>query len=76
MLAIDPGFEPRTRDSFGRQPAMATLGVTMHSVEPGRRISVVDARATQHDAQGSEAKLIATMTATIMTLQGRAALKH
>ena len=150
MLAIDPAFEQRTRDSFARQPAMLTLGVTLQSVEPGRvvlamayrealtqqygfmhggivaagldgacgyaafslmpadaavltvefkvnllapargplfrfegvvvkpgrSISVVDARATQHDAQGGEAKLIATMTATIMTLQGRDALKH
>jgi uncharacterized protein (TIGR00369 family) len=31
----DPDFAQRVRTSFGRQAAMATLGVTMASVEPG-----------------------------------------
>lgn len=29
------GFEARTRDSFARQAAMATLGITLDRVEPG-----------------------------------------
>jgi uncharacterized protein (TIGR00369 family) len=45
-------------------------------VKPGRTISVVDGRATQHDGQGGEPKLIATMSATMMTIQGREAIKH
>lgn len=32
----NPGFEPRTRDSFARQAAMRTLGATLVSVEPGQ----------------------------------------
>lgn len=150
MHAVDPDFEKRTRDSFARQPAMATLGVAMQSVTPGRvvlmmthretltqqhgflhggmiasgldsacgyaafslmpieaavltiefklnflapargplfqfegvvvkagrTINVVDGRATQHDAPSGEPQLIATMSATIMTVHGRPALKH
>ena len=150
MQAQDPGYEQRTRDSFARQPAMVTLGVTLESVEPGRvvlvmphqgsltqqhgflhagivsaaldtacgyaafslmpddaavltiefkvnllapargplfrfegtvikpgrTITVVEARATQHGADGADSKLVATMTATIMTVQGRATLHH
>lgn len=30
-----PGYEARTRDSFARQAAMATLGITLDSVGPG-----------------------------------------
>ncbi len=150
MHAVDPGFEQRTRDSFARQPANATLGIALLSVEPGRvvltmaqqetltqqhgfthggviacgldgacgyaafslmpsdvgvltiefkvnflapargplfrfegvvikrgrTISVVDARATQQGAPGEEAQLIATMSATIMTIHGREAIKN
>ena len=39
-------------------------------VKPGRTISVVDGRALQFDGHGAE-KLIATMTATVMTIVGR-----
>jgi uncharacterized protein (TIGR00369 family) len=39
-------------------------------VKPGRTISVVDGRALQIDGVGEE-KLIATMTATVMTIVGR-----
>ena len=39
-------------------------------VKPGRTISVVDGRALQFDGPGEE-KLIATMTATVMTIVGR-----
>jgi uncharacterized protein (TIGR00369 family) len=140
-LQAPPGFEARTRDSFARQAAMATLGITLEGVEPGvvtlhlphradltqqhgflhagivstaldsacgyaaftlmppeaavltiefkvnllapargpllrvqgrvvkagRTISVVDARATQ----GDDHSLVATMTATVMTVLGR-----
>ncbi|MBI3157701.1 MAG: PaaI family thioesterase [Burkholderiales bacterium] len=37
----------------------------------GRTISVVDGRAWQHAAPGAEPQLIATMTATVMTVLGR-----
>ena len=39
-------------------------------VKAGRSISVVDGRALQFDGPGAE-KLIATMTATVMTIVGR-----
>jgi len=42
----------------------------------GRTISVVDGRATQHEGDGGDEKLIATMTATVMTVSGRDTLKH
>jgi len=32
----DPAFEQRVRASFDRQAAMATLGASLHRVEPGR----------------------------------------
>ncbi len=41
----------------------------------GRTISVADARAFQIDDSGRE-QLIATMTATIMTVRGREGLQH
>ena len=145
MNAPDPGYEQRTRDSFARQNAMATLGATLEVIEPGRvvigmahsaaltqqhgflhagmlaaaldsacgyaaftlmpadsgvltiefkinllapargprfqlvgqvtkagrTISVVDGQAWQHDGSGNARKLVATMTATIMTVTGR-----
>jgi uncharacterized protein (TIGR00369 family) len=43
-----------------------------HVVKPGRTISVVDGRALQFDGDGDgEEKLIATMTATVMSIVGR-----
>ena len=45
-------------------------------VKPGRTISVVEGRALQFEADGSGEKLIATMSATVMTVRGREALKH
>lgn len=41
----------------------------------GRTISVVDGRAWQHD-DGGAPKLIATMTATVMTITGRGDVRH
>lgn len=150
MNAALAGFEARTRDSFARQPAMATLGATLASVEPGRvvfamahrdtltqqhgfvhagmlsaaldsacgyaafslmpadaavltiefkvnllapaqgplfriegqvvkagrTISVVEGRAFQHGPDGASEKLVATMTATMMTVLGRDGLRH
>ena len=36
MKPHDDGYAQRTRDSFARQAAMATLGATLESIEPGR----------------------------------------
>ena len=36
MQPDDPHYAQRTRDSYARQPAMATLGATLETVEPGR----------------------------------------
>jgi uncharacterized protein (TIGR00369 family) len=150
MQASDTAYEQRTRDSFARQPAMATLGAALATVEPGRvvltlahraeltqqhgflhagmlstaldsacgyaafslmpvdaavltiefkvnllapaqgplfrveglvikpgrTISVVEGRAFQHGADGANEKLVATMTATVMTVLGRDGLRH
>lgn len=45
-------------------------------VKAGRTISVVEGRAIQHEAGGGDEKLVATMSATVMTVQGREALRH
>ena len=42
----------------------------------GRTISVADARAFQSRVGGAERKLVATMTATIMTVVGRPDVRH
>jgi uncharacterized protein (TIGR00369 family) len=150
MRDPEPGFEQRTRESFARQPAMATLGVTVEAVaagrvvlsmphraeltqqhgfvhagmvataldsacgyaaftlmpagagvltveykinllapargpllqfegvvtKAGRTISVVDGRAFELGAGSHERKLVATMTATIMTVTGRDDVRH
>jgi uncharacterized protein (TIGR00369 family) len=150
MQPHDAGFEQRVRDSFARQPAMATLGAALQTVQPGkvtitmahraeltqqhgfihagmlaaaldsacgyaafslmpadaavltiefkinllapargphfrfegqvikpgRTISVVDGRALEHAEDGTAEKLVATMTATVMMVQGREALRH
>ena len=151
MQPHDPQFAQRTRDSFALQPAMATLGVSVAEIAPGRvvllmshradltqqhgflhagmvataldsacgyaaftlmpagagvltiefkinllapargplmrfegqvtkagrTISVVDGQAFQFDASSSnERKLVATMTATIMTVTGRDDVRH
>jgi uncharacterized protein (TIGR00369 family) len=44
--------------------------------KPGRTISVVDGRATQFELPGGEEKLVATMTATVMTVAGRDDIHH
>jgi uncharacterized protein (TIGR00369 family) len=44
--------------------------------KPGRTISVVDGRVTQFQLQGGEEKLVATMTATVMTVAGRDDIHH
>jgi uncharacterized protein (TIGR00369 family) len=43
--------------------------------KPGRTISVVDGRALQYAASGV-LQLVATMTATVMTLAGRDGVQH
>ena len=42
----------------------------------GRTISVVDGHAYQHESGSNERKLVATMTATIMTVTGRDDVRH
>ena len=42
----------------------------------GRTISVVDGRAWQFETDSREKKLIATMTATVMTVVGRDDVRH
>ena len=150
MLAPDPNFAQRTRDSFAIQPAMATLGVSIAEIaagrvvlamahrgdltqqhgflhagmvataldsacgyaaftlmpagagvltiefkinllapargpllqmegqvtKAGRTISVVDGHAWQFERGAKERKLVATMTATIMTVTGRDDVRH
>jgi uncharacterized protein (TIGR00369 family) len=150
MRTATPDFEQRTRDSFARQPAMATLGVEIEAVaaghvvlamahrpeltqqhgfvhagmvataldsacgyaaytlmpadagvltiefkinllapargprlrfegrvtKAGRTISVVDGQAFEHATGGAERKLVATMTATIMTVTGRSDVRQ
>lgn len=56
-----------------RAPRFRFEGVV---VKPGRTISVVDGRALQSGADGAGEKLFATMTATVMTVLGREALRH
>lgn len=36
VAPADPAFGPRVRDSFARQPFMATLGASLGAVAPGR----------------------------------------
>jgi uncharacterized protein (TIGR00369 family) len=150
MIAADPNFEQRTVDSFARQPAMVTLGITLDAVasgrvalamahradltqqhgflhagvlataldsacgyaaftlmpagagvltiefkinllapargpllrfeaqvtKSGRTISVVDGQAFQFEPGAAERKLVATMTATVMTVVGRDDVRH
>jgi uncharacterized protein (TIGR00369 family) len=150
MKPVDDDYERRTRASFARQPAMATIGIAIEEVapgrvvlsmpyraeltqqhgfqhagivatgldtacgyaaftlmpadagvltiefkvnllapargplltfegtvtKPGRTISVVDGRAWESAAEGAERKLVATMTATLMTITGRADVRH
>lgn len=45
-------------------------------VKPGRTISVVEGRASQHGSDGGDEKLVATMTATVMTVTGRDDIHH
>ena len=45
-------------------------------VKAGRTISVVEGRALQHAAGGDEHVLVATMTATVMTVRGREDIRH
>jgi uncharacterized protein (TIGR00369 family) len=150
MEPRDPHYAQRMRESFARQPAMATLGVSIEEVgagrvvlamahradltqqhgfvhagmiataldsacgyaaftlmpadagvltiefkvnllapargplmrfegqvkKAGRTISVVDGHAWQYEPGSDERKLVATMTATIMTVTGRDDVRH
>ncbi|HKX42436.1 MAG TPA: PaaI family thioesterase, partial [Burkholderiaceae bacterium] len=51
MEPQDPAYADRTRASFERQNAMATLGATLESVEPGRVVVAMahrDSLTQQH----------------------------
>src|SRR2546425_3223924 len=51
MQPQDPHYADRTRASFARQAAMATLGATLESVEPGRVVIAMahrDSLTQQH----------------------------
>jgi len=150
MTPVDPEYARRCRESFARQPAMATIGIEIVEVgagrvvlamphradltqqhgfqhagivatgldsacgyaaftlmpvdagvltiefkvnllapargpqltfegtvtKAGRTISVVDGRAWESAGDGKEGKLVATMTATVMTITGRADVRH
>ena len=150
MKPVDDDYERRTRASFARQPAMATIGIAIEEVapgrvvlsmpyraeltqqhgfqhagivatgldtacgyaaftlmpadagvltikfkvnllapargplltfegtvtKPGRTISVVDGRAWQSEPGSDARKLVATMTATVMTVVGRDDVRH
>jgi uncharacterized protein (TIGR00369 family) len=45
-------------------------------LKPGRTISVVEGRALQFETDGGAEKLVATMTATVMTVFGRDTIQH
>lgn len=89
MPAADQLDAQRVRDSFGLQ-AVLTIEFKINLLSPargplfrfegqvakaGRTISVVEGRAYGFEAGGEE-KLVATMSATVMTVLGRDGLKH
>ena len=53
-----------------------TLRFEGRVVKAGRTISVVDGRALQSAVEGGDESLVATMTATVMTVVGRDGLRH
>ncbi|MBC7481704.1 MAG: PaaI family thioesterase, partial [Rhizobacter sp.] len=63
MRIPEPDFEPRMRDSFAMQPAMATLGVGIESVQPGR---VVLAMPHRVDLTQQHGFLHAGVVATVL----------
>ena len=71
MIAPDAHFKQRTLDSFAKQPAMATLGVTVESVDAGR---VVLALAHRADRRGDSARTLAVPVEE-RGLQGRPGLR-
>ena len=52
MHPHDAGYAQRTRDSFARQAAMATLGATLESVEPGRVVLAMAHQASLTQQHG------------------------
>ena len=48
----DADFEARTRDSFARQPAMATIGATLAEVAPGRVVVALQHRPKRCQQHG------------------------
>jgi uncharacterized protein (TIGR00369 family) len=45
-------------------------------LKAGRTLSVVEGRALQHEAGDGAMSLVATMTATVMTVHGREGIRH
>jgi uncharacterized protein (TIGR00369 family) len=45
-------------------------------MKAGRTLSVVEGRALQHEAGEAAQALVATMTATVMTVHGREGIRH
>ena len=56
-----------------RGPLLLVEGLV---TKAGRTINVVEGKAFQHEPGSAERKLIATMTATIMTVTGRDDVRH
>ena len=84
---VDPHFETRVRASFARQRFMSRIGAEMTRVAPGE-VSIglpVDPDLTQQQGflhgdaiavADGRARTVATMQATMMTVQGRDDVRH
>ena len=61
MTPVDPDYERRTRDSFARQPAMATIGIEIGEIGPGRVVLAMAHRADLTQQHGFQhAGIVAT----------------
>jgi len=65
----DPDFRAAATAIFAAQPAMRTLGISLLRLEPGKTLTVREARAFA-ERDGAES-LVATMTGTLMALMPR-----
>jgi uncharacterized protein (TIGR00369 family) len=52
MRVADDAYAPRTRNSFARQQAMATIGASLAAVEPGRVVIEMPHRAALTQQHG------------------------
>jgi acyl-coenzyme A thioesterase PaaI-like protein len=61
MTPVDLDYERRTRDSFARQPAMATIGIAIDEIGPGRVVLAMPHRADLTQQHGFQhAGIVAT----------------